>query len=350
MRKLFYLLTALTIIGCKSNTLKITIDDVDKGKAYLYNTIIDKVDSIEFSGHSFSFNLTEIKEPTLFYLMFDEINSFIRPIYIILSNQETQIKFSDLVTVDENTGNCRNLYPNRPKFISDPNNNEAFYLFQDLWIDFSNSVTKPELDLDKRKELYTRFISESEEMIIKNHDKLVAAFMMEYLMNNNLLQLEKIQLLYSYLTPDIQKTKIGQRISDEVGFQAQTFAPKFSLQDFHGNKYSLDSLKGKKVLLHFWSTSCAPCIKEIPDLLRLNDKNNDLVIINISFDRDSITWFSGMERLGLIDMINYCDYLGSSGKIAKDYQIHGIPANYLIDENGKILSKAERIQVLIEKL
>ena len=57
-----------------------------------------------------------------------------------------------------------------------------------------------------------------------------------------------------------------------------------------------------------------------------------------------------MEKLGIIDMINFCDFKGFNGKIAKDYKIRIIPANYLIDVEGKILSKKESLDSLVGTL
>jgi len=350
MKYLLYILVALTFFGCKTQTLIVSIKSVYSGEAYLYNTETQKTDTIESSGKRFVFNHRDIKKPTLYYLMFKEINDLNRPIYIILSNQETHIKFNKLIAVDENSRNIEDVYPNRPLFLSDPNKNEEFYQFQDLWIKFYNNITKTELDIEERKGLYDNFISNSERIIKVNNNKLVSAFIIDYLMNNNLIQPDRIKLFYSYLNNNIQETIIGQKIRYEVGFETHTLAPDFSFSDYHGKTYSLDSFKGKKVLLHFWSSTCAPCIKEIPVLKQLAVEKNDLVIINISLDTDKTRWISGMEKLEIIGMINFCDFKGTNGKIPLDYHIKSIPANYLLDEKGIILIKKQNLQGIIDNL
>jgi len=350
MKKLFYILVLLTFLGCKKETLKVIIESEYSEEAYLYNTETQKTDTIKASGNRFVAHLPDIKKPTLYYLMFKEINDVNRPIYLILSDEETEIKFNKLTAVDEKSQNVRDFYPNKPLFLSDPNKNEVFYQFQDLWMTFFNKVTNPELDYEARKGLYDNFISNSENILKANRNKVVSAYIIDYLMKYNLIQLDKIQLFYSYLEPNIQTSSVGQRIKKEVGFENQTSAPRFSLQDFHGNNYSLDSLNGKKVLLHFWSSACAPCIKEIPELIRLASEKKDLVIINISLDLDQRRWIAGMERLGITNLINFCDFKGANGKICKDYHIKSIPANYLIDENGNILLKNKTIQGLSNEL
>ncbi|MGQ1788068.1 TlpA family protein disulfide reductase [Saccharicrinis sp. GN24d3] len=350
MRNIFYILGFITIFGCKSESAVLTIESDYSGEAYLYNTVTQKIDTIMSSGSGFFINSLSLESPTLFYLVFKDINDFSRPFFLILSNQETQIKFNDLIPIICNTQNYNDCYPNRPLFLSDPNKNEEFYKFHDLWIQFSNNVIKPELDIEARKGLYESFISTSEKLIIEDKDLYVSASIIDFLMNNNLIQLDKIQLFYSYLEPDIKLSFIGQKIKKEAGFDIQTPAPKFSFQDFNGINYSLDSLIGKKVLLHFWSSTCAPCVKEIPALKELAKEDNGLVIVNISLDTDKSRWISGMERLGIIDMINFCDFNGAKGRICQDYHIKAIPANYLIDEKGNIVVKKETLQGIKAKL
>lgn len=345
------ILSLFAVISCgKGTMLKVTFDKDLEGSATLYNTITQQVDSIRFSESVLLFSSKEVHEPTLFYLMFDQINDINRPIYIILSDQETHINLDELVAANTTTHKVKDLYPNRPRFIVDPNNNEEFYKFQDLWFDFYSDVTKPELDIAQRKEIHSKFINNSESVILENQDKLVSAMIIEYLMNNNLIELDKIQLFYSYLSTDIHKSVIGTKISHEVGFEKNIQAPLFSFNDYHGESYALERLKGKKVLLHFWSSTCAPCIEEIPALKRLALAKRDLVIIYVSIDTDRSKWISGMKRLGISDMINFCDFEGINGEITSDYHINSVPANYLIDEQGRIVLKTQTIDAIIDNL
>lgn len=350
MKYLLLLLISTTIISCKSNILNITIDNTDNGKAYLYNTETQKADSIEFVNNKLSFNPDRITKPTLFYLIFDSINSYRNPIYLILSDQETTINLPKLIPVDKKSQNINDLYPNRPEFKDDPNNNEAFYYFQNLYMAFYNTITNPELVFEERKSIYNKFIGDSEEIIKENKNRLVGALIIEYLKNDNLIQLQKTQQLYSLLEEKAQQSSIGINICKEVGLKENTPAPDFNFTDYHGKNYKLSDLNGKKVLMHFWSSTCAPCIEEIPLLLNLAKSNPDLIIINISLDTDQKRWVKGMTKLGITEMINFCDFKSTNGRIAKDYNIRSIPANYLLNETGEIIAKKQKLSELNNEL
>ena len=57
--------------------------------------------------------------------------------------------------------------------------------------------------------------------------------------------------------------------------------PAFSLKDVQGKTYSHTSLKGKVLVLNFWSTTCGPCLKEMPLLSELVSKyaGKDIVFV-----------------------------------------------------------------------
>ena len=60
---------------------------------------------------------------------------------------------------------------------------------------------------------------------------------------------------------------------------------EINLQKFSGKEKSIFSNNKKIYLLNFWATWCAPCLKEIPELLELKKKySNDLDVIFISVD------------------------------------------------------------------
>ena len=67
-------------------------------------------------------------------------------------------------------------------------------------------------------------------------------------------------------------------------------APAFTLEDLSGKKVSLDSYKGKAVLINFWATWCGPCKIETPWLIDLRNKyaSQGFEILGISAEADDL--------------------------------------------------------------
>ena len=69
-------------------------------------------------------------------------------------------------------------------------------------------------------------------------------------------------------------------------------APDFKLKDLHDSTKSLAELRGKVILLDFWSVHCGPCIQEIPNSNQLQDnlKGKDFVLVTVCFDSEQKEW------------------------------------------------------------
>lgn len=354
MRKLFYIAFLILVSHvCHSQSiLEVKINTPESGKVILYNTKSQKMDTLQFSNGFFSFHY-ELESSTLFNLFLDGFNNE-RPMNVVLSSEKTVMSFDSLrVPIEGNT--FSNLYPNQPQFIKDPNKNQAFYKFHKSWVNFSDSIVSlsssdSEELLDKRKALYHSFLQTCDSLIQENKDEFISATIIQYLINNGLLQLGTIQSYYDHLAQNVKDSFMGLKIGEYAGkagkLEPGKAAPGFDFVDIQGREYNLSNLKGKKVLLHFWSSTCGPCIKESPHLIRLNEEfKNQLTTINISLDTDKNRWLKGIERAGISEMNNYCDLNGFRGKIAQDYSINVVPAYYLIDEQGNILVKGSLNQI-----
>src|SRR5580698_2846162 len=64
-------------------------------------------------------------------------------------------------------------------------------------------------------------------------------------------------------------------------------APDFTLKDLQGASVSLESLRGKVVVLNFWTKTCGPCMEEMPELAELAKivrDRPDVVVLTVSVD------------------------------------------------------------------
>jgi peroxiredoxin len=114
-------------------------------------------------------------------------------------------------------------------------------------------------------------------------------------------------------------------------------APGFVLNDLSGNRVSLESFRGKPVLLNFWATWCPYCRKERSHLNELHRDYTDrgLVILSVSTDR-SITKLKKFMKDGPAEFMVLSD---SEGRISKSYNIMGLPSSLLINREGIIKHK-----------
>ncbi|UZR98233.1 TlpA family protein disulfide reductase [Chondrinema litorale] len=345
------LLILLSLAAHSSPILTIEFDDIKSGNIFLINVQKELADTLSIKNGKVTYE-AKIAAPTFFYLIVDGYNNT-RPLELVLSSQLTEMNFESYKVVGENT--VDEAYPNNPIFISDPNNNIAFFEFLSSWKSFYNTIqalseNNSEEQLEKRKNTYHTFLSDNKQIIEKNSDKYVSANIIDFLLSNNLLQFETLQTYYDLLSTKVKESYLGFKIGEKSGkagyFQPGKPAPEITLVDMQGKKYNLQSLKGKSVLLHFWSSSCAPCIKEAPDLLKLQQGNTEnLVVINFSLDTDDSKWKKGIERAGIEEMINVCDLQAYNSVTAKSFDVTFIPVYYLIDANGNISLKGTLRQI-----
>ena len=70
-----------------------------------------------------------------------------------------------------------------------------------------------------------------------------------------------------------------------AGFEKK--APNFKLKDVKGHEVTLDSYRGKVVVLNFWTRTCGPCMEEMPeiaDLARILASRDDVALVTVSTD------------------------------------------------------------------
>lgn len=111
--------------------------------------------------------------------------------------------------------------------------------------------------------------------------------------------------------------------------------PAYEYVDADGGKHYLSELRGKWLLLDFWSLGCGPCIESAKELRQLSDEIGDknLQLVSISVDGEE-EWKEASE-LHQITWTNWRDPIGQSGSI-RAYNQNGIPVFVLVDPDGII--------------
>ena len=115
-------------------------------------------------------------------------------------------------------------------------------------------------------------------------------------------------------------------------------APYFSSVTPGGQKFGLEDLKGKLLILNFWATWCAPCRLEMPSMERLYKefKVEGLEIVAINFMESPKPIILFLEENGLTFPV----VLDKKGEIAKRYGVHALPATFLVGRQGNFLARS----------
>lgn len=108
-----------------------------------------------------------------------------------------------------------------------------------------------------------------------------------------------------------------------------------NLIDLEGKEHRLADLKGKYILLDFWSSGCGPCRQAVPEMKEIaNSYADKLHVVSISSDSEPI-WRKASTELEL-DGLNWNEFKGQGG-LAASYQVRTIPHYVLISPQGKII-------------
>lgn len=113
-------------------------------------------------------------------------------------------------------------------------------------------------------------------------------------------------------------------------------APMFSLLDIEGGTVNRTTLKGRLTLLNFWGTWCAPCMVELPDLIKLDAAYRDRGVDIIGIAVAETNGETGLRRWCAEHGVHYRQSLATDAIQSAFGHIHEEPVSILIDAQGKI--------------
>ena len=109
--------------------------------------------------------------------------------------------------------------------------------------------------------------------------------------------------------------------------------------------------QGKYVLIDFWASWCRPCRMEMPNVIQNYERFHDrgFEVLAVSIDDKKNAWLRGIKDFGT-PFVQLSDLKGRNTELATVYGITTIPANLLVDPQGKIIAADLRGKALTKKL
>jgi len=115
--------------------------------------------------------------------------------------------------------------------------------------------------------------------------------------------------------------------------------PSVAVTTISGVQYPLDSLRGSVVLVNFWATTCASCIREMPKLVDVFEKYQSqgyrMVAVAMPYDPPNRVLDYARSRKLPFDVV-----LDVDGSVLRAFgDVPGTPTSFLVDRNGNIIHK-----------
>ncbi|MGB5428982.1 redoxin domain-containing protein [Eudoraea sp.] len=327
MKKIIFGIITLLVISCnEKSTTEFSLDGTTNGiinetVLYLDNISAKKlIDSVVVENNSFSFRTKLPKSPKQVILRTKDFSHYR---FLWLENNP--------MTFDASQMNIRNA-------IVTGSSEE----------NLSQTLSK-EIDSLPGDEHLKKYI----EFVNKHPNSIHSAFVLSTYSKN--WGKEKTKELFDQFSAENKNSEYGKSIAKYIELNKN---PKigekyvdFEMEDTNGEVRKLSDFNGKLVLLEFWASWCGPCRQENPNLVKTYEKYNPkgFEVFAVSLDDSKEGWKKAIIKDGLA-WTHVSDLKGADNSASLIYGVYGIPDNYLIDQNGKIIERNLHGEKLNEKL
>ncbi len=113
--------------------------------------------------------------------------------------------------------------------------------------------------------------------------------------------------------------------------------PVLKVTTVEGKPYDMAGHRGKWVVVNFWATWCAPCIKEMPELSELDQRRADIEVIGLAYEEIDVQAMRDfLRQRPVVYPVAIVDVYTPPADFATP---RGLPMTYLIGPDGKVVKQ-----------
>lgn len=211
------------------------------------------------------------------------------------------------------------------------------------------------IDKEHKNKRTMAFDSLRKVFITQNSSTYYSLHLLNGMIRNESSDYPFIEAQLAKLPADLKKnhiaTDLQKRIDVARALLVGKVMPDFEQTDSASNPVRLSTLRGKYILVDFWASWCVPCRKQNPFLVDTHQKfaSKGFDILGVSLDTSKENWIEAIQK----DQLNWThvsDLKGFGNAVAKQFFIHSVPDNFLLNPEGVIIGRDLNEQQLLKEL
>jgi thiol-disulfide isomerase/thioredoxin len=149
---------------------------------------------------------------------------------------------------------------------------------------------------------------------------------------------------YRFMTAGAPEPEAAPRAADSADMAESGDAPlaladelpEFSLENLEGERQSITTWSGEPMIVNFWATWCAPCLREIPMLKALQEENPWLTVVGIAVDRkDPVLQFAADMDFNYPILMGQTEAVNAAGSFGVEF--YAMPFTIFTDAEGRTI-------------